>query len=115
MEGRLIAALTTLPKLKETSEELAEHRGPTLTAHRPHEYPGYSGAWPSTSPAARLQLMPGRLRSENNIPVVGREQVIKSREMHWLRATGTSSETILGNPGVVSSPCVRDCEFAPCE
>jgi molybdopterin-containing oxidoreductase family iron-sulfur binding subunit len=54
--------------------------------------------------------------AENNIPMVGKEQVAKSREMHWLRVdryfTGDDAE----NPGVVFQPlmCVH-CEYAPCE
>ena len=54
-------------------------------------------------------------QSENNVPVVGREQVIRSREMHWLRV----DRYFAGDPGepeVVFQPvpCMH-CENAPCE
>jgi Fe-S-cluster-containing dehydrogenase component len=57
-------------------------------------------------------------QSENNIPVVGKEQVINQREMHWLRIdryfSGDSES--LEDVTVVHQPvmCVH-CENAPCE
>jgi len=62
-------------------------------------------------------------QSENNIPVVGKLQVKKSREMHWLRidryyvtAANVDSTDNLANPQTVFQPmmCVN-CEKAPCE
>src|SRR5438309_8530685 len=54
--------------------------------------------------------------AENNIPMVGKEQVAKSREMHWLRVDRYFLGDDTGNPGVVNQPvaCVH-CEAAPCE
>jgi molybdopterin-containing oxidoreductase family iron-sulfur binding subunit len=54
-------------------------------------------------------------QSENNVPVVGKEQVYNGREMHWLRIDRYYS----GNPHspkIVQQPvaCVH-CETAPCE
>lgn len=54
-------------------------------------------------------------QAENNVPVVGKEQVILSREMHWLRIdryyTGHES-----NPQIVQEPVLcMHCETAPCE
>ncbi len=57
-------------------------------------------------------------QSENNIPIVGKEQVIKHREMHWMRidryfSSVTDEEP---NPAVGMQPvaCMH-CEMAPCE
>ena len=60
-------------------------------------------------------------QAENNIPIVGKEQLAKGREMHWIRmdryyAAEKENDFDPGNPAMVPQPvaCMQ-CESAPCE
>ena len=69
-------------------------------------------------------------QAENNIPIVGKEQVMRGREMHWIRldryySSGTADGAAFGGEGNRELPedpqislqpmtCVH-CELAPCE
>jgi molybdopterin-containing oxidoreductase family iron-sulfur binding subunit len=65
-------------------------------------------------------------QAENNIPIVGKRQVIDGREMHWIRcdryfASGPETEKgpydhNVDDPEMVSQPMMcQHCENAPCE
>jgi molybdopterin-containing oxidoreductase family iron-sulfur binding subunit len=56
-------------------------------------------------------------QSENNIPVVGHTEVVRSREMHWIRVDTYFKGADANNPegtNFMPVPCMQ-CENAPCE
>jgi molybdopterin-containing oxidoreductase family iron-sulfur binding subunit len=118
MEGRAIALGYDVGELPRAARELDEHRGAQATILPPVDYSKEEYRWGMSidlSKCLGCGACTLACQAENNIPIVGKEQVLNSREMHWIRVDryyqGTPEE-----PTSVSQPlaCVH-CEAAPCE
>jgi MoCo/4Fe-4S cofactor protein with predicted Tat translocation signal len=103
------------------AQQMLEEPPPGLTLYpNAHEYNG--NAWALSIDLNRCNGCNACVvacQSENNIPVVGKEQVMAGREMHWIRIDryyeGSGPEA-LDNPETHFQPvtCMQ-CEDAPCE
>ena len=54
-------------------------------------------------------------QAENNVPVVGRDEIRRSREMHWIRIDRYYSDTAEGVDTAHQPMLCHHCENAPCE
>jgi molybdopterin-containing oxidoreductase family iron-sulfur binding subunit len=120
MEGRPIAIDTTIEKYKETPT-FPQFRSPTpktlplwprVDYSRGHKW----GMNIDLNACTGCNACVIACQAENNVPVVGKEQVSRGREMHWLRIDRYFVGNDAADPQVSVQPvaCVQ-CEEAPCE
>jgi len=115
MEGRDIVRVKTVAEFERESKE-PEKKEQLDTLYPPVAYEGNSwGMLIDQSACTGCSACVLACQSENNVPVVGKEQVAAGREMHWLRID-RYFEGSMDNPSATIQPmaCVH-CETAPCE
>jgi molybdopterin-containing oxidoreductase family iron-sulfur binding subunit len=98
-------------------KEIHKEPGHHDSLYPPYEYTGYKwGMAVDIASCVGCQSCVIACQSENNIPIVGKEQVARSRHMHWLRID-TYFKGLAENPEgahFMPIPCMH-CELAPCE
>ncbi len=121
MEGRNTVRVVTAEEYKAHPHEAVHKLGPhvpdkDMTLYTPFEYNGNKwGMAIDLNSCTGCGVCVMACVAENNIPVIGKDQVKRAREMHWIRVD-TYFEGSLENPGMYSQPvtCMQ-CENAPCE
>ncbi len=117
MEGRNLVVSGTLEEFKKNPEFVKEETEYEKISLYP-EFAYRGNAWGMTvdlSACIGCNACVIACQAENNIPIVGKEEVMRSREMHWMRI----DRYFIGdmdNPDVVYQPVMcQQCEGAPCE
>ena len=119
MEHRDVVIRNTLEGYKKDPDfaKQTEHEPPENLTLYPHsDYRGYAWAMSiDLTACVNCQACVVACQAENNVAVVGKEQVLARRAMHWLRID-TYYEGDVSYPTAYYSPvpCMQ-CENAPCE
>jgi len=107
MEGRDLARQVPLARIAQFRAERPQH-----SLYPDWPYNGYRwGMAINLNTCIGCNACTIACQAENNIPTVGKEQVIAGREMHWIRVDGYAEG---GRKLFQPVPCMH-CENAPCE
>ncbi len=133
MEGRELVREASLDEFNEHPDFVQEMGGdaevppgpPSLYTHPKLDAPNQWGMTIDLNICTGCAACTVACQAENNTPVVGKEQVIMGRSMHWMRTdryyvsdTGEREDLseYPSDPGLVSQPMLcQHCENAPCE
>jgi MoCo/4Fe-4S cofactor protein with predicted Tat translocation signal len=119
LEGTELVRSTTLEQYRKEPDYLKEEEARqrrSLSLYPGFTYPGYAwGMVIDLNACVGCNACVVACQAENNVPVVGKEEVMRGREMHWLRI----DRYYKGNPGYPEfyfEPLLcQQCEKAPCE
>jgi Fe-S-cluster-containing dehydrogenase component len=119
LEGRNLVRVATTAEFaadRDFAAKMAEPVPKTLTMYGEFTYPG--NAWGMTidqNVCTGCNACVVACVAENNVPVVGKSQVLNGREMHWLRIDRYYTGDI-DHPDTYHQPMLcQQCESAPCE
>ena len=119
MEGRDIIRAATRDEYVRDPKVMREHDetpSKIITLYPNYEYQGHKwGMAIDINSCVGCNACVVGCQAENNIPIVGKDQVLRGREMHWIRVDSYyRGETANPETYFQPLPCMH-CENAPCE